>query len=352
MNQTIQNDEQYTLDWPTYAIDWAQGIPGYILLGSFTENEINQIEVITIQSNMIQGIRPVGRVKLDYPATQVQWKPTTTSTQLRNVFANTGDALRIWKIKDNEIITLAVFKQTRYSDITAAPTTSLDWNPVNHEIIVTGSVDTTCVIWDIERQTAQAQLIAHDREVFDVAFLAQSADIFVSSGAEGSLRMFDLRSLEHSTILYEASLYDTKSDELLPLLRVSANTQNQYILATFHLDSNIVHLIDIRFPGTPVLNLIGHDGNINCVQWAPGSRHICATGGDNGQILIWNTATNNALLGPDTASYGNIKNNICKQLNESVFFWNTNAEINNLCWSDDAKWIGVCWGTNFQALKI
>jgi len=36
------------------------------------------------------------------------------------------------------------------------------------------------------------------------AWLPQSPDIFVSVGADGSLRAFDLRQLEHSTILYES----------------------------------------------------------------------------------------------------------------------------------------------------
>lgn len=51
--------------------------------------------------------------------------------------------------------------------------------------------------------TAKTQLIAHDKEVYDVRFCANSVDVFVSCGADGSVRMFDLRSLEHSTIIYE-----------------------------------------------------------------------------------------------------------------------------------------------------
>jgi len=35
-------------------------------------------------------------------------------------------------------------------------------------------------------------LIAHDKEVYDVAF-ARGTDIFASVGADGSVRMFDLR---------------------------------------------------------------------------------------------------------------------------------------------------------------
>jgi WD repeat-containing protein 68 len=36
-----------------------------------------------------------------------------------------------------------------------------------------------------------------------VRFCAKSVDVFVSCGQDGSVRMFDLRSLEHSTIIYE-----------------------------------------------------------------------------------------------------------------------------------------------------
>jgi WD repeat-containing protein 68 len=38
----------------------------------------------------------------------------------------------------------------------------------------------------------RTQLIAHDKEVFDISF-ACGKDIFGTVGADGSLRMFDLR---------------------------------------------------------------------------------------------------------------------------------------------------------------
>ena len=38
----------------------------------------------------------------------------------------------------------------------------------------------------------KTQLIAHDKEVYDIAF-ACGKDIFGTVGADGSLRMFDLR---------------------------------------------------------------------------------------------------------------------------------------------------------------
>jgi WD repeat-containing protein 68 len=97
---------------------------------------------------------------------------------------------------------LALLSNSKSPEHTA-PITSLDWNIISPSLIITSSIDTTCTIWDIPTLTAKTQLIAHDKEVYDVRFCANSVDVFVSCGADGSVRMFDLRSLEHSTIIYE-----------------------------------------------------------------------------------------------------------------------------------------------------
>lgn len=60
------------------------------------------------------------------------------------------------------------------------------------------SLDTTCTVWDIVAQQSKTQLIAHDKEVYDVAFLKDSINVFVSVGADGSVRMFDLRYAIHN----------------------------------------------------------------------------------------------------------------------------------------------------------
>jgi len=60
-------------------------------------------------------------------------------------------------------------------------------------LAVTSSIDTTCTVWNVETKQAKTQLIAHDKEVYDVAFYTGSTDIFASVGADGSVRMFDLR---------------------------------------------------------------------------------------------------------------------------------------------------------------
>ena len=71
--------------------------------------------------------------------------------------------------------------------------TSFHWNKEAPNLIVTASIDTTCTVWDLNTLHAKTHLIAHDKEVFDVAFVAGSEHIFASCGADGSVRMFDLR---------------------------------------------------------------------------------------------------------------------------------------------------------------
>lgn len=103
------------------------------------------------------------------------------------------------------------------------PITSFSWNPTSPQSIVTCSTDTTATLWDITTSQALTQLIAHDRAVYDLSWLPQSSDIFVSVGADGSLRAFDLRQLEHSTILYE-------TPNSSPLARIAFSNREQYVV--------------------------------------------------------------------------------------------------------------------------
>jgi WD40 repeat protein len=168
-----------------------------------------------------------------YPVTRISWEPPSSSKQSTDLLATSGDHLRLWSLPTTsqpamlsnninrsasvnmrdppvqKLQPLALLSNSKTPEHTA-PLTSLDWNTLSPKLIITSSIDTTCTIWDIPTLTAKTQLIAHDKEVFDVRFCAGSVDVFVSCGADGSVRMFDLRSLEHSTIIYEPS---EKSDK-------------------------------------------------------------------------------------------------------------------------------------------
>ncbi len=119
------------------------------------------------------------------------------------------------------------------------PLTSFDWSDINPNIIGTSSIDKTFTIWDISTATAVVQLIAHDKEVFDISF-GQTKNSVASVGADGSLRLFDLSSLEHSTILYE-------TPDLAPLLRLCWNKMDPNYLACILTDGSETIILDIRW---------------------------------------------------------------------------------------------------------
>lgn len=179
----------------------------------------------------------VAEATCSFPITRILWEPPSSQKQTTDLLATSGDHLRLWSLPASsmpqftsntisrsssvnqkaqplqKLTPLALLSNSKTPEHTA-PLTSLDWNKLSPKLIITSSIDTTCTIWDIPTLTAKTQLIAHDKEVFDVRFCAGSVDTFVSCGADGSVRMFDLRSLEHSTIIYEPS---EKTDKGLSL---------------------------------------------------------------------------------------------------------------------------------------
>jgi WD repeat-containing protein 68 len=165
----------------------------------------------------------------------------------------------------------------------SAPLTSFSWNSTNAARIVTASVDTTCTVWDIDAGQAVTQLIAHDRAVYDVAWLPGSTDIFVSVGADGSLRAFDLRSLEHSTILYETPAPKAGAAAGVkgtsPLLRICFHPTDSNYMATFHMEGADIQVLDMRSPGQPVLELRAHRAQVNAAAFGGGDQPLLATAG-------------------------------------------------------------------------
>jgi WD repeat-containing protein 68 len=172
-----------------------------------------------------------------YPVTRLLWEPPSSQKQSTDLLATSGDHLRLWSLpadgsvqptsssitRNNrdlpvtKLTPLALLSNSKTPDHTA-PLTSLDWNTVSPSLIITSSIDTTCTIWDIPSLTAKTQLIAHDKEVYDVRFCANSIDVFVSCGQDGSVRMFDLRSLEHSTIIYEPTGKEERGELAGPII--------------------------------------------------------------------------------------------------------------------------------------
>lgn len=164
--------------------------------------------------------------------------------------------------------------------------------------------------------------------MFDISFKPGSPHNFATSGADGSIRVFDLRDLEHSTIMYETNDHD-------PLLRIRWNPMNQNYLATFRLHNENVVILDWRMPATPVVELSAHSACINGIAWAPHSAGHIVSAGDDNQALIWELAKQPA------------------HTKEPVLAYKAPAEINNVQWDPSlTDWVTICFENKFQLLRV
>jgi len=320
----------YEAPWLIYGMNWSvrPDQKFRVALGSFVEDYNNKVEVVQLNEDTGR-FHSRGTFVHPYPTTKIMFCPDKTGCR-EDLLATTGDYLRIWKMPadgtSDPIKMQALLNNNKNSEF-CAPLTSFDWNATDPSMVGTSSIDTTCTVWNVETGQARTQLIAHDKEVYDIAF-APSTDVFASAGADGSVRMFDLRSLEHSTIIYE-------SPELVPLLRLEWNAHDHNYLATFLMEHNQVIILDIRAPSVPVAELSGHTQPVNTIAWAPHSScHIC-TGGDDSQALIWDLTA------------------IPKPINEPILAYNAESEINSLQWSTaQPEWVAITFNKKLQLLRV
>lgn len=412
---SVPSTSNYIAPWPVYAFDWCKWpvqpqstgeAAGKMAIGSYVEDGHNFIQILDTHTNLESdessedgsqhGLEFVKTAEAthSYPVTRILWEPASTQKQSTDLLATSGDHLRLWSLPSQpsyntsnsisrssnntqltpqKLTPLALLSNSKSPEHTA-PLTSLDWNTLSPSLIITSSIDTTCTIWDIPTLTAKTQLIAHDKEVFDVRFCANSIDVFVSCGADGSVRMFDLRSLEHSTIIYEPNEKNDKSSNspgnlspttaqqtmsyAPPLLRLAASPHDAHLLATFSQDSNSIRILDVRQPGQALLELKGHGAAINCIEWSPTRRGTLASGGDDSLVLIWDLLSQGSLTSANGAHGQQIGPASTSTERGPVASWTCDYEVGNISWSPQrltsqgTDWVGVSggrgiWGVSF-----
>lgn len=191
-------------------------------------------------------------------------------------------------------------------------------------------------MWDIERGVIETQLIAHDKEVYDIAW--GGSGIFATVSADASVRIFDLRDKDHSTIIYESPDPDT------PLLRLGWNKQDPRYIAMIALDSHKVIVLDIRYPTVPAAELVRHQAAVNSLSWAPHSAaHLCSAG-DDSQALIWDLSALPSTPQRTMPVGANV---------DPILAYSAGSEINQLQWNQaNPDWIAVCFGNKTQILKV
>jgi len=317
--------------WQVYGLGWSfrPDHPFRLGVASFLENSDNVVRVVELDKDACT-FNTVKEYSLKYPATKVMWNPDTKGTG-DDLIATSSDALRIWRVSgegSESAPLIHTFSDQKNATVDCcAPLTSFDWNRFEPSMIGTASIDSICTIWDLNAGKPKTRLIAHDKEVFDIAF-ASDVHVFATVGADGSVRMFDLRSLAHSTILFE-------SPNLVPLLRVAWNMQDSNFLATFQSESNVVSILDIRSPCLPVTELTGHAGPVNGLSWAPHSSCHLITGGEDRNALIWDISS------------------LQKTISTPALAFQADGEVDSISWSYlHNDWVAAAVGEKVQLLRV
>merc|ERR1712188_327868 len=307
-----------------------------LALGTFIEDYTNRVNIVKLEP--VSGTwQDCGKFEHPYPPTKIMWIPDEVGNKT-DLLATSGDYLRLWEVcGDTDPPSVkqkpkCVLDTNKSAEVKfCAPLTSFDWNPVDSNIIGTSSIDTTCTIWDIETEQAKTQVIAHDKEVYDIGFQCNHPEIFASVGADGSLRMFDLRGLDQSTILYE-----TPAPFSPALLRLAWNRRDEHFIATISMDSSVCVLLDTRYPSRPAAELDGHHkAPLNAIAWAPHSPCHITTAADDAQALIWDLSGFPAPIEKPALAY------------------TAGAEINQLQWSSaQPSWIAIAFANHMQMLRV
>lgn len=197
--------------------------------------------------------------------------------------------------------------------------------------------------------------------------------------------MFDLRSLEHSTILYEAagtplpskngSPAATTGPLPSPLLRLAFSPTSPTYLSVCHSDSSDVQILDTRSPGTPAMEVRGHKACVNGMAWGgstmaggagetsgPGWLATCCacrslytrirltrmeSAADDSTLLLWDLTTTTPTPAPTSRSAAATP----KVIRDPVLSYSAPSEINAVAWGGGGQWVAAGCGRLVRCLK-
>lgn len=259
------------------------------------------------------------------PPSKISWSPNSSE-----IFASTSSSLRIWRLCNNEKPDMKLHTNSKTGNGGnpaggPSPITSMDWSACNASKIATSHVDTTVAIWDVSKGKLDTQLIAHDKAVLDVAYCGKAnPSIFASVSEDGSLRIFDTRDLDHSTIAYEDSN---------PILRLNWNQIQTNLVACVVSESPEILFFDMRKPGQVYSRIApaGPDIVPNAVCWNPKVGNCLAAGLSNGSVASINPENGNVL---------------CTHIPGAT-------EVVNLMWQHhDADSVSAVNGTHVSIIKL
>jgi WD repeat-containing protein 68 len=280
-------------------------------------NNINRLNSINNNSIFLKS-----QIEMELPVSSILFSP---HEQNKNLLMSTSDILRLYSF-DGENLSLKYEFKKRIKNY-CGPISACDWSLANNSIVGVSSIDTTCSILDLNKLQARYMIIAHDKEVYDIS-LGQDEFTFMSTGADGSIRLFDSRSANTSSIIFETI-------DKSPLTRLKWNKYNPNFILTVILDKNEIYILDQRKLSSPYAILKVHTNVVNNAIWAPQSCSNLISVSDDKSALLWDIYCDS------------------DQPEEYIMKYNAESEIENIAWGDITQnWVGIIDGNQAEILRI
>ena len=318
-NQENKNIYDYMTNMNLFGISFQNGNNPRLAISSLEKRFNNKIEILELIDN---ELKKVHQQQIGYPATKVIWTPNISKNSL---LAFSSDCIHIYDYSEENQSLIFQTKLNNMKSKYNGALTSFDWNTANDSLLGTASVDTTCTIWDLNKLSIKTQLIAHDKEVFDIQF-GKEENTFISGGADGSVRLFDLRNLDHSTIIYE-----TKGNSAINKLAWNLQTAN--LIAALSLDKNVIYIFDSRMNSNVSLDELNlHKEPVTGCVWSPDNPIQLCSVSEDCNVIISN-------VNIETSQSNNIS-------------YTAPCPINNVDWCKTfPEWIGITFRDRVQLLR-
>ncbi|XBW34706.1 hypothetical protein QEN19_000273 [Hanseniaspora menglaensis] len=291
------------LGWPSMAIEWLG------TADSVSQRQELLVGTLTDKGDEDQSINKTNYLKfckLDYPsgskAALKVFKKFEHEGEINKIKVNPLDSDIIATINDVSVVNIFDRKKGLVATFSGAHSQEdafgLSFNSSQCNILASAATDGKCVLWDTQKNIKFTESQIHSQVVNSIEFSPLNANIIVSVSDDRTIAVNDIRTMnqpqKHVSI-------DTKS--VFNALSLSPFSQN--LLACAGEDS-MVHLFDLRYMsnGKTLHQMAGHEGNITNLDFAKYKDGILVSSAEDRSLIYWDLTKIGNEQTPDDAEDG------------------------------------------------
>ncbi|KAH6799166.1 receptor for activated C kinase 1C [Perilla frutescens var. frutescens] len=207
------------------------------------------------------------------------------------VTASRDKSLILWKLtKEQSTFGVAARRLTGHSHFVQDVVLSSDG-----QFALSGSWDAELRLWDLQTGDTARRFVGHTKDVLSVAFSADNRQI-VSASRDKSIKLWNTL----GECKYTIQEGDAHSDWVSCVRFSPDNTQPTVISGSWDKTVKVWNLTNCKLRTT----LTGHSGYVNTVVVSPDGS-LCASGGKDGVVLLWDLSEGKMLYSLDAGSIVN-----------------------------------------------